>query len=60
MNGKKEIVSLSINPEVVDKSDVGMLEELILTAIRQAAEKAEETARERMGSLPGGMGITGL
>jgi DNA-binding YbaB/EbfC family protein len=60
VSGKKELVSLRINPEVVDKNEVGMLEELVVAAVRQAGEKAEAAARERMTSLTGGLSLPGL
>ena len=60
VNGKKDLVSISINPDVVDPEDVGMLEDLVLAAVRQAADKAEAEGQERMSGLTGGMSIPGL
>ena len=60
VNGKKDLVSISINPDVVDPDDVGMLEDLVLAAVRQAADKAEAEGQERMSGLTGGMSIPGL
>jgi len=60
VNGKKDLVSISINPDVVDPDDVGMLEDLVLAAVRQAADKAEAEGQERMSGLTGGMNIPGL
>ncbi len=60
VNGKKELVSISINPDVVDRDDVQMLEDLILSAIRQATEKVEAAAQEQMSAITGGMNLPGL
>ena len=60
VNGKKELVSISINPDVVDRDDVQMLEDLILSAIRQATEKVEAAAQEQMAAITGGMNLPGL
>lgn len=57
VNGKKEVLSLSINPEVVDKEDVQMLEDLVLAALRQAMEKAEAETQQKLAGLTGGMGL---
>ena len=55
-NGKKEIVSISIKPEVVDPDDVEMLEDLVLTAVNEVIKKAEDETANKMGKLTGGMG----
>lgn len=57
VNGKKEVLSLSINSEVVDKEDVQMLEDLVLAALRQAMEKAEAETQQKLAGLTGGMGL---
>lgn len=59
-NGKQEIVSITIDPEVVDKEDVEMLQDLIVAAVNQAREKAMELQTERMASITGGMNLPGL
>ncbi|MCP4570198.1 MAG: YbaB/EbfC family nucleoid-associated protein [FCB group bacterium] len=59
-NGKQDIVSIKIEKEVVDPEDVEMLEDLILSAVNQAREKAGELQAESMGALTGGMNIPGL
>ena len=63
--GQQEIVGIKINPEVVDPEDVEMLEDLVLAAIQQAREKAQELAEQEMqkataGLLPPGVGLPGL
>ena len=60
INGKKEMLGIKINPEVVDADDVEMLEDLVLTAVNEALKKAEEETSKKMGKLTGGMNIPGL
>ncbi|MBE6072479.1 MAG: YbaB/EbfC family nucleoid-associated protein [Clostridium butyricum] len=55
-NGKKEILSINIKPEVVDPDDVEMIEDLILSAVNEVLRKAEEETASKMGKLTGGMG----
>jgi len=57
---KNEIVSVVIDPEVVDKEDVEMLQDLIVAAVNQAREKVQEMQSEKMSGLTGGMNIPGL
>ena len=61
-NGKQEIVQIKIDPEVVNPDDVEMLEDLILAAVNQARERAQELAEEKMRQAAGGMlpGLEGL
>lgn len=59
-NGKQEILSIKIDPEVVDPKDVQMLEDLILSAVSQALKKSQELYQTEMGKLTGGMNIPGL
>jgi len=60
VNGNKQIQSLTIDPEVVSKEDVEMLQDLILAAINDANRKAEEQLNKQMSGLMGGMKIPGL
>ena len=60
VNGNKQIQSLTIDPEVVSKEDVEMLQDLILAAINDANRKAEEQLSKQMSGLMGGMKIPGL
>jgi len=56
VNGAKQIQSLKIDPEVVSKDDVGMLEDLIVAAINDAHRKADDEMAQQMGGmLPPGM-----
>ena len=54
-NGKQEILSIKIEPEVVDPDDIEMLEDLIVAAVNQARERAQELADEEMKKIAGGM-----
>jgi len=56
-NGKQEIVSIKIDPEVVDKDDVEMLEDLIVAAVNESKKRAQELAANEIGKLTGGLGI---
>lgn len=58
-NGKKEIKTISISPDVVDPDDVEMLEDLVLTAVNEAIRQAEEVVSKEMGKITGGMGLPG-
>jgi DNA-binding YbaB/EbfC family protein len=59
-NGKQEILEIKIDPEVVNKEDVEMLEDLILAAVNQAREKSVEVQNEEMAKLTGGLKIPGM
>ncbi|MFO7153076.1 MAG: YbaB/EbfC family nucleoid-associated protein [Bacillota bacterium] len=60
VNGKKELVEIKIQPEAVDPDDVEMLEDLILAAVNEALQKAEEMVTSEMAKLTGGLNIPGL
>ena len=59
-NGKQEIVSIKIDPEVVDANDVEMLEDLVLAAINDALYQAKQMVSEEMSQLTGGVKIPGI
>src|ERR1700682_2318143 len=60
MNGAKQVQSLKIDPEVVSKDDVEMLQDLIGAAINDAHRKADEEMSQKMGGMMGGLKIPGL
>lgn len=60
VTGKKTLVSVKIDPEVIDEDDIEMLEDLILAAVNEALTKAEEMVNSEMGKITGGMNIPGL
>lgn len=55
MNGHKQIIGLTIDPEVVDPEDTEMLQDLVLSAVNDAGRRVDESAAERMGGLTGGL-----
>jgi len=55
VNGKKEVVSISIKPEAVDPDDVEMLEDLVVAAVNEALRKISEHADAEMAKITGGM-----
>jgi DNA-binding YbaB/EbfC family protein len=60
VNGNKQIQSLKIDPEVVSKDDVDMLQDLVLAAVNDAQRKADEALSKTMGGMMGGMKIPGM
>ena len=60
VNGKKEVIAIKIDPDVIDPEDGEMLEDLIIAAINDAMKKADEYSGETMGKLTGGLNIPGL
>jgi len=59
-NGKQEVVSIKIDPEVVSRDDVQMLEDLVLAACNEALRKSREMMQQELGKLTGGLRIPGL
>jgi len=59
-NGRQQIVSVSIEKEVVDPDDVDMLQDLILAAVNDALAKSQEMVNAEMSKLTGGMSIPGM
>ena len=57
VSGKRELISIEINPEAVDPEDVDMLQDLIVAAVNEALRKAESAASEDMSRLTGGMNL---
>ena len=60
VTGKMKLVSLEIDPEVVAPDDVEMLQDLVLAAVNEGLEKAQEMASSKMSAITGGMNIPGL
>ena len=60
MNGQQAIQAVKISPDVVNKEDVQMLEDLVLTAVKEAQKAAQDAAAKKMGGLTGGLKIPGL
>jgi hypothetical protein len=59
MNGKHEVVRLTIQPAAVDPADVEFLQDLIVTAVNEATRQVDALAEKEMGSLTGGLGLPG-
>ncbi|MDH5753461.1 MAG: YbaB/EbfC family nucleoid-associated protein [Deltaproteobacteria bacterium] len=59
-NGKGEARSITIDPEVVNPDDVGMLQDLVLAAVNEGVRRSQQMAREEMAKLAGGLDIPGL
>lgn len=60
VNGVHELLELSIDPDVIDPEDKEMLEDMVVAAVNQAMQQAEEMAQQELGKLTGGMNIPGL
>ena len=60
VNGAKQLQSLTIDPDVVSKDDVEMLQDLIVAAINDAQRKADEAMAQKMGGMMGGLRIPGV
>lgn len=57
INGKKEILSVKIDPEVVDPDDVETLEDLIVAAVNEGIKKVEAVSAEEMAKITGSMNL---
>lgn len=60
VSGKKELISLVIEPDAVDPEDVEMLQDMIIAAVNEALRKAEASASENMAKLTGGLNLGSL
>ena len=59
-NGKQEIISINISPEIIDPSDVSMLQDLITAAINTALKSSKDMMQEELSKITGGIKIPGL
>ena len=60
VDGKHNIKSLKINPDIIDPDDVEMIEDLVTVAVNEAISNAAKTAEEEMGAITGGLNIPGI
>ena len=60
VSGKMKLESLAIDPEAVSPDDVELLQDLVLAAVNEGLEKAQEMVNSKMGALTGGLNIPGL
>ena len=56
MNGKKELLSVTLSPDVVDPEDIEMLQDLIVAAFNECVQKINEENAQNMDSMTGGLG----
>ena len=60
INGKKEILSVKLAPEIVDPDDIETLEDLITAAVNEAIKRVEDTSAEQMQKITGNLNLPGL
>ena len=60
VNGHKHLQRIAIDPEVVSKEDIAMLQDLIIAAVNDAHRKVDDALKQKMGGLLGGLKIPGL
>jgi nucleoid-associated protein EbfC len=60
MDGRKQLLSLKIDPEAVKAEDIEMLQDLITAAVNEAARKIDQAMQSTVGGMLGGMGLPGL
>jgi nucleoid-associated protein EbfC len=60
VNGHKHLLKLTLDPEVVSKDDVGMLQDLIVAAINDAHRKVDDEMKRSMGGMMSGLNLPGL
>jgi DNA-binding YbaB/EbfC family protein len=60
MDGQKNLKSLTLDPEAVNKDDVEMLQDLVVAAINEAARKVDQALQEKLGGLTGGLKLPGF
>ena len=60
INGKKEITSLTISPDIVDPVDIETLSDVLTAAFNEAVKKVESTANEEMGKITGNLSVPGI
>ena len=56
-NGRQEVLSIKIDPSVVDPSDIDMLQDLVAAAVNEAIRKSQDLMKDEMGKLATGMGL---
>jgi nucleoid-associated protein EbfC len=60
MDGRKQLLSITIDPEVVKSGDVEMLQDLVAAAVNEAARKIDQAMQSTVGGMLGGLGLGGL
>ncbi len=59
-NGKQEIISIKISPEIIDPSDISMLQDLVTAAVNTALKSSKDMMQEELSKITGGIKIPGL
>jgi DNA-binding YbaB/EbfC family protein len=60
MDGRKQVLKLTIDPEAVKAGDVEMLQDLVMAAVNEAGRKVDEAMQSSLGGMMGGLGLSGL
>jgi DNA-binding YbaB/EbfC family protein len=60
VSGKMRLTALTIDPEAVDPEDADLLGEMVMAAVNEALQKAQDLAQQKMGAITGGLNIPGL
>lgn len=60
MNGQKQLLSVTIEPEVVKSGDIEMLQDLVVAAVNEASRKVDDALKTSLGGMFGGMGLPGF
>ena len=60
VNGQKDLLELSMDPDAVDPSDGEMLQDLVVAAVNEAARRVDEEVQQKLGGIMGGMGLPGM
>ncbi len=59
INGKREILNITIDPEIVDPDDIETLSDILVAAVNEAIKKVDSVSEEEMGKITGGLGLPG-
>ncbi len=60
INGKKQILALDIDPEIVDPDDIETLSDILVAAVNEAIKRVEDTSTEEMSKITGALGMPGM
>ncbi|MBK9302678.1 MAG: YbaB/EbfC family nucleoid-associated protein [bacterium] len=60
MNGRHQLISLTIRPETVDPQDVEFLQDLVISAVNEAVRRTDEMVEKEMGAVTGGLKLPGM
>lgn len=60
MSGQKQLLSITIEPDVVKSGDIEMLQDLVVAAVNEASRKVDDAMKSSLGGMLGGMGLPGM